>query len=31
MQVFDDRIQAELGWACSSILTLLGYGHHKPA
>jgi hypothetical protein len=24
MQVFDDRFQAESGWNCSSILTLLG-------
>ena len=31
MQVYDDRIQAETGWNYSSILTLLGYGHHKPA
>jgi len=32
MQVFDDRFQAESGWnTCSSILTLLGYGHQKPA
>jgi len=28
MQVYDDRIRAEPGW--SSILTLLGIGHHKP-
>jgi len=27
MQVFDDRFQAESGWNCSSILTLLGNGH----
>jgi hypothetical protein len=27
MQVSDDRIQAESGWNCSSILTLLGSGH----
>ena len=31
MQVFDDRIQAESGWNYSSILTLLGSGHQKPA
>jgi len=31
MQVSDDRIQAESGWKCHSILTLLGYGHQKPA
>jgi len=31
MQIFDDRVQAESGWNCSSILTLLGSGHHKPA
>jgi len=33
MQVFDDRFQAESGWNCvrSSILTLLGNGHQKPA
>ena len=31
MQVFDDRFQAESGWNCSSILTLLGSGHYKPA
>ena len=24
MQAFDDRFQAESGWNCSSILTLLG-------
>jgi hypothetical protein len=24
MQVFDDRFQAESGWNCSSILTLVG-------
>jgi len=29
MQVFDDRFQAESGWNCSSILTLLGSGHQK--
>jgi len=31
MQVSDDRFEAESGWNCSSILTLLGYGHQKPA
>ena len=31
MQVFDDRFEAESGWNCSSILTLLGNGHQKPA
>jgi hypothetical protein len=43
MQVYDDRIQAESEWNCfviggktrhnktSSILTLLGFGHHKLA
>jgi len=31
MQVSDDRFQAESGWNCSSILTLLGKGHQKPA
>jgi len=31
MQVSDDRFQAESGWNCSSILTLLGSGHQKPA
>jgi hypothetical protein len=31
MQVFDDRFQAESGWNSSSILTLLGSGHQKPA
>jgi hypothetical protein len=31
MQVFDDRVQAESGWNCSSILTLLGSGNQKPA
>jgi hypothetical protein len=31
MQFFDDRFQAESGWTCSSILTLLGSGHQKPA
>jgi len=30
MQVSDDRFEAESGWNCSSNLTLLGYGHHKP-
>jgi hypothetical protein len=30
MQVFGDRFQAESGWN-SSILTLLGNGHQKPA
>jgi hypothetical protein len=30
-QVFDDRFQAESGWNCSSILTLLESGHQKPA
>jgi len=30
MQVYDDRFQAESGWNGSSILTLLGSGHHKP-
>jgi hypothetical protein len=29
MQVFDDRFQAESGWNCCSILTLLGSGHQK--
>jgi len=24
MQVFGDRFQAESGWDCSSVLTLLG-------
>jgi len=27
MQVSDNHFQAELGWNCSSILTLLGSGH----
>jgi len=27
MQVFDDRFQAESGWNCNSILTVLGNGH----
>jgi len=31
MQVSDDRFQAESGWKWSSILTLLGSGHQKPA
>jgi hypothetical protein len=31
IQVFDDRFQAESGWNCSSILTLLGSGHQKSA
>jgi len=31
MQVFDDRFQAESGWNCRSILTLLGSRHPKPA
>jgi len=26
---YDDRFQAESGWNCSSILTLLGSGHHN--
>jgi hypothetical protein len=26
---FDNRFQEETGWNCSSILTLLGYGHVK--
>jgi len=30
IQGFDDRFQAESGWNCSSILTLLGSGHQKP-
>jgi hypothetical protein len=29
MQVFDDCFQAESGWNCSSILTLLGNGHQN--
>ena len=29
MQVFDDRFQADSGWNCSSILTLLGNVHHN--
>jgi len=28
---FDDSCQAETGWNCSSILSLLGNGHQKPA
>ena len=31
MQVYNDRFQAESGGNCSSILTLLGSGHQKPA
>jgi hypothetical protein len=31
MQVPDDRFQAESGWNGSSILTLLGSDHQKPA
>jgi len=31
MKVYDDLFQAESGWNCSSILTLLGSGHQKPA
>jgi len=31
MQDFDDRFQAESGWNCSSILTLLGSGLKNPA
>jgi len=31
MQVYNDRFQAESGRNCSSILTLLGSGHQKPA
>ena len=27
MRVSDDRFQAESGWNCNSILTLLGSGH----
>jgi hypothetical protein len=26
---FDDRFQAESGWNCSSILTVLGSGHEN--
>jgi hypothetical protein len=29
MQVLYDRFQAESGWKCSSILTVLGSGHKK--
>jgi len=28
---FDDPFQAESGWNCSSIMTLLGSGYQKPA
>ena len=31
VQVSNGRFQAESGWNCSSILTLLGSGHQKPA
>jgi hypothetical protein len=31
IQVSDDRLQAESGGNCSSILTLLGSCHQKPA
>jgi hypothetical protein len=31
MQVFDGHFKAESGWNWSSILTLLGSGHQKPA
>jgi hypothetical protein len=31
MHVSHDRFQAESGWSCSFILTLLGSGHQKPA
>ena len=31
VHVSDDRFQAESGWSYSSILTLLGNGHQKPA
>ena len=31
MQVYVDRFQAESGWNYSSILTLLGNGHQRPA
>jgi len=31
MQVFDDRFQLDSEWNRSSILTLLGSGHQKPA
>jgi hypothetical protein len=30
-QVSDDHFQAESGWNSSSILTLLGSSHQKPA
>ena len=30
MHVYDDRFQAESGWNCTSILTLLGSGRQKP-
>jgi hypothetical protein len=30
MLATDDRFQAQSGWNCSSILTLLGNGHQKP-
>jgi hypothetical protein len=29
MQVSDDRFQAQSGWNCSSILTLLASGHQN--
>jgi hypothetical protein len=29
MQISDDRFQAESGWNCSYILTLLGNGHQN--
>ena len=29
MQVFDDGFQAQSGWNCSSILTVLGSGHQN--
>jgi hypothetical protein len=31
MYVFYNRFQAESGWNCSSVLTLLGSGHQKPS
>jgi hypothetical protein len=31
MQVSNDPFQAESGWNCSSILTLVGNGHQKSA
>jgi len=31
MQVFDDRFQTESGGNCSSLLSLFGSGHQKPA